>query len=402
MLKALMAQYAASAGIIGAKVLKDAAIGALVDYVLQAGLNWAFFAEDDATFTQILSDVDLYQVGASAFENSFSSAIVSERTQMFISAGVSCIFDGSFENGKLRDDFDIQSCAIGVASAVIANKVSHFALEKISNLSADKIRRGLQRLGIEAEKWPDVLAWLGIRNADDVIASGFDRFRRYGDLIKRLDDLDKVTPGSKQSFLNDFANASDEVVEILGRRPELVDSWKLFKEAKLGDVLRKNISHLESVSDYLKKYPNKLDDFKVGLTKAVDKNIFLNRKLYAQKLGRNPSSTVLGENLEAVGKVRPSNSAAHHMVPSGHSNDFADQARNILKREGIDINEASNGVFLPKSSKYVIDDAIAHTKVHTKVYFEEIFNRLNNAPVGKVRSELDKIAQELLNGTFPY
>ncbi len=182
----------------------------------------------------------------------------------------------------------------------------------------------------------------------------------------------------------------------------MVDSWKVLKEANLDDVLRKNINHLENVSDYLKKHPNKLDEIKAGLAKAADKDIFLNRKLYTQKLGRSPNSSVLGENLEAVGKVRPENSAAHHMVPGGESYFNAQNARQILQREGIDINEAANGVFLPKSSKYVIDDAIAHSRVHTNKYYDNLFERLNNAPAGKARNELDKIAQELLNGTFPY
>jgi hypothetical protein len=168
------------------------------------------------------------------------------------------------------------------------------------------------------------------------------------------------------------------------------------------ELLRKNVNHLENVSDYLKKNPNKLDEFKDGLTKSADKDVFLGRKLYAQKLGRNPSSTVLGENLEAVGKTRPSNSAAHHMVPGRASYFNAQNARQILQREGIDINEAANGVFLPKSSKYVIDDATSHSRVHTNKYYDNLFARLSNAPSGKVRNELDKISQELLNGTFPY
>lgn len=63
---------------------------------------------------------------------------------------------------------------------------------------------------------------------------------------------------------------------------------------------------------------------------------------------------------------------------------------------------AANGVFLPSSSKYAIDNAVPHANVHTNVYYENVFNRLNNVQPNKVRDELQKIADELLNGTFPY
>jgi hypothetical protein len=124
--------------------------------------------------------------------------------------------------------------------------------------------------------------------------------------------------------------------------------------------------------------------------------------LSLQKLGRAANSTVLGDNLVLVGKTRPANSHAHHITAGGASNPDAINSRLILQREGIDINEAVNGVFLPSSSKYAIDSAVPHANVHTKVYYEEIFNRLNSAASGKVREELQKIANELLDGTFPY
>ena len=68
----------------------------------------------------------------------------------------------------------------------------------------------------------------------------------------------------------------------------------------------------------------------------------------------------------------------------------------------IDINEAANGVFLPKNSKYVIDDAITHTKVHTDLYYRTVRARLENVPKEQIRNELNKISQELLTGIFPY
>jgi hypothetical protein len=125
-------------------------------------------------------------------------------------------------------------------------------------------------------------------------------------------------------------------------------------------------------------------------------------KLSKQKLGRAADSKVLGDNLEAVGKIRPDNAAAHHIVAGGENYINAEAAREILKKADIDINEAANGVFLPKGSKYVIDESIAHTKVHTHSYYDNLLIRLQNSSPNKIREELQRISEELLTGTFPY
>jgi hypothetical protein len=124
--------------------------------------------------------------------------------------------------------------------------------------------------------------------------------------------------------------------------------------------------------------------------------------LSKQKLGRAADSKVLGDNLEAVGKVRPDNSAAHHIVAGGENYINAKEARKLIEEANIDINEAANGVFLPKSSKYVIDDALPHANIHTNTYYDNLYDRLKNVPKENRRNELQKIAEELLNGSFTY
>jgi hypothetical protein len=94
------------------------------------------------------------------------------------------------------------------------------------------------------------------------------------------------------------------------------------------------------------------------------------------------------------------NSKSHHIVAGNHSG--AEKARLLLKEEGIDINEASNGVFLPMNSKYIIEEASSHQNIHTKVYYETVYNRLGKVNKEDIRDELQKIADELSNETFPY
>jgi hypothetical protein len=122
--------------------------------------------------------------------------------------------------------------------------------------------------------------------------------------------------------------------------------------------------------------------------------------LIKQTLGYAPSSEILGENLELMGRKRLPNRAAHHIVAG--EDPRAAQARRILKQAGIDINDADNGVFLPRGSKYAKGAETPHSRVHTDLYYKTLTERLQKAAPGTLRDVLEEIGQELLNGTFPY
>jgi hypothetical protein len=151
-----------------------------------------------------------------------------------------------------------------------------------------------------------------------------------------------------------------------------------------------------------KKLADAVDESGDIIKKKVDDILEETWQLSKQKLGRAADSKVLGDNLEAVGKVRPDNSAAHHIVAGGANNTYAKSTRELLKDADIDINEAANGVFLPRNSKYLIDEATSHASMHTGTYYETVYNRLKDLSKKDIRNELVKISDELLNGTFPY
>ncbi len=113
-------------------------------------------------------------------------------------------------------------------------------------------------------------------------------------------------------------------------------------------------------------------------------------------------SEILGENLEAAGINRPSRSAAHHIV--AWDDPRAAESRAILKRAGVDIDSADNGVFLPRGSAAARGTGkTPHSRVHTDRYYEEVRRELRIAEkAGKVRQKLGDIAQRLSNHTFPY
>jgi hypothetical protein len=104
-----------------------------------------------------------------------------------------------------------------------------------------------------------------------------------------------------------------------------------------------------------------------------------------------PSSQILGRNLKKADFKRGDNEAAHHIV-AGTAKKAA-PARAILRREGIGINDADNGVFLPYE---------LHYRIHTNVYYAAVNREITNAAPGTVRDVLAGIRRRILAGTFPY
>ena len=70
--------------------------------------------------------------------------------------------------------------------------------------------------------------------------------------------------------------------------------------------------------------------------------------------------------------------AAHHIV--AQTDWRAQEARDILQREGIDINDADNGVLLPSEF---------HQALHTDAYYATVNQVVSNAAPGTVRVVLN-------------
>ena len=82
----------------------------------------------------------------------------------------------------------------------------------------------------------------------------------------------------------------------------------------------------------------------------------------------------------------------------------AARARQLLDNMDppFDTNEAANGVFLPRNSNFPDDTAPNHLSIHTPRYYAELVRRLENVPKSMRREEIRKIAEELVNNTFPW
>jgi hypothetical protein len=114
--------------------------------------------------------------------------------------------------------------------------------------------------------------------------------------------------------------------------------------------------------------------------------------------GAAPSSRALGRALEAAGHVRPPGSAAHHIV-SGSAPEAA-QARAVLQKFGIGIDEAVNGVFLPANRAASNPaGAAVHSTLHTNEYYQKMTRMLSAATTrAEAEAALNAIRQALLSG----
>jgi PKD repeat protein len=146
-----------------------------------------------------------------------------------------------------------------------------------------------------------------------------------------------------------------------------------------------------------------------------------NGKIQAGRAGKYPG----------VPQNELSKAAPHHIVPlnalaicgrASGIND-CDKMRDILKRAGIDINDADNGVLLAQQKGQLPAFDVAHPNaiphkatpgIHSKIYVSNVYDRLAAVELrrvtgittptqfsAEVKSALDNIADELLAGTFP-
>ncbi|MBQ7888382.1 MAG: AHH domain-containing protein [Erysipelotrichaceae bacterium] len=111
-----------------------------------------------------------------------------------------------------------------------------------------------------------------------------------------------------------------------------------------------------------------------------------------------PSPKKLRKNLIEAGVDVPDYpNAAHHIVAG--SSPKAAEARAILLKYSVDINDAANGTFLP-TIKDGLEGAY-HPSLHTNAYYDKVNKLLSEATCKEdVLDILEYIGDELSNGTF--
>lgn len=147
------------------------------------------------------------------------------------------------------------------------------------------------------------------------------------------------------------------------------------------------------------------------------------RALEAEAAKNIQHSRKLGDNMRKArpNDKRPPNTDAHHIVSVKHP--AAERARAILFRNGIGINDADNGVYLPSKNDIKVKqlpNAHPHKTVHTATYYLNTARDLGEAeseiPILDITRELQQserggeqsiretlryIADDLQDGTYP-
>lgn len=115
----------------------------------------------------------------------------------------------------------------------------------------------------------------------------------------------------------------------------------------------------------------------------------------------------LSDNIVAESnKVRPKNACAHHIVAL--KDEQADASRKKIFDWGIAINDADNGVFLPRWATRKIKGypkATYHGDIHTPIYYSAVYARLRTVPKTDPttgRSRLRGIKAQIQVGAFPW
>jgi hypothetical protein len=110
----------------------------------------------------------------------------------------------------------------------------------------------------------------------------------------------------------------------------------------------------------------------------------------------------LSRNIEAAtSQPRPTGACAHHIVALRDPE--AENSRLLLFGWGIGINDADNGVFLPRVNTGLpgYPNAVRHTPHHAGAYHVAVFYQLSRATESKSgRTRLRSIKSQLLSGVL--
>ena len=207
-----------------------------------------------------------------------------------------------------------------------------------------------------------------------------------------ITDIRDFTYSAQQFWYKpSWGNAGWVAVDLIGFIPVLGSLKPFFKHGDefidaTGTVI-KNVDNMVDATGTVIRKADDVADVATDIAKHGDD--------FVQSL---PSSKKLRRNLELAGVEVPDYpNAAHHIVAG--SAPGAENAREILTKFGIDINDSSNGVFLP-TQRNVVNSAY-HPSLHSTEYYEKVDDMLSAATNREEAIEiLHEIADQLAEGTF--
>ncbi|MBR4289783.1 MAG: AHH domain-containing protein [Oscillospiraceae bacterium] len=286
-----------------------------------------------------------------------------------------------------------------------------------------RTRKGSEWIKISNMGYDSVEAWIYLGNLSEH-THHYVNLESYGyGQFEFCDGCGNIRPTSVHSFEVDLDNAqialaAYSLLPVVGNGFDILDGLVSLYRGNYGDALLSFASALPvlgSAGNLLRAG----ETFDV-VTETTSLTVTLDRiDGYAGKVLVKPDADYyklkkhMNAMYEATGDLRfyklageniPKRSvAAHHIVAIGDK--AADEAAQILMYLGIDLNGASNGVYLCMRSN-VCDGAIHVTK-HSPEYYAtvnkmvtEAFQRSTSYSEQRIEvlKELDKIARALMNG----
>jgi hypothetical protein len=301
----------------------------------------------------------------------------------------------------------------GIFTAVKASAKAFF---KFAGKAAKAAGKGLAKAGVGLGKLA-VKAGGAVARRGRIVMKGVKAGFERG--VKTLDDLARRLRGKVRfrkfkikrtgrriqlfGYINPWvllADGSIEQVTIKGKRPELGMKYKIPGRKKPGiivGVVETTAEGEKMVSAFVKDL-QKLSKTNPAKAKALYKDL---EKLSAEarwaKIAKSSLTAKhaqeLREAMNAAGKTLKAGEEAHHIVPSTHTYPSADQARKILGKYGIKVNEAVNGVPLKES---------LHEGLHTHKYMDKVYDLLKGAKSRQaVEAALKDIEDLIKAGKFP-
>jgi len=212
-----------------------------------------------------------------------------------------------------------------------------------------------------------------LRNGDELLEGG-RRIEKAADAIGDLSRLGRTKA-------DDIIDSLKAMVAQAGKKIGKLDDVKTAENAA-ENVLEAGAKNFDEAAEAAAEATKRVDDVVEGGADALSK----------------PSSKVLRQNMMDAGiEVPDYPNAAHHIVAG--SSPKAAEARAILQKYGIDINDAANGVFLPMAKE--VAEGAYHPSLHTNKYYDEINSLLSDVTSKQEALDvLEYISEALQDGTF--
>jgi A nuclease family of the HNH/ENDO VII superfamily with conserved AHH len=225
----------------------------------------------------------------------------------------------------------------------------------------------------------------------DICAAELDKIST----IPTFED-DWLAMAAKEAFEKGYGAGVDEVanrmlvIELAVDAIEMILVPELFLlEMAATRAIRASMASLRRMPIFVPGAMNGIGVFMTVAPKVVAKTV------------AEGSAKVLARAMKLVGKIRLPGEFCHHIV--AHGAERAKPALAILKKFGINVDEAVNGVFLPGFEKSLnpLKKAV-HGNLHKNSYYDAVNEMLKDAnSPAEVRRILRDIALDLEKGIVP-